>query len=50
MTFSHGWPLSSDNWENKMVFLADQGYRVIAHGTECFPKSADSVSRTGKPY
>ncbi|KAL4807989.1 Alpha/Beta hydrolase protein [Aspergillus unguis] len=31
VTFSHGWPLSSDNWENQMVFLAEQGYRVIAH-------------------
>ncbi|KAL4894060.1 Alpha/Beta hydrolase protein [Aspergillus ambiguus] len=31
VTFSHGWPLSSDNWENQMVFLADRGYRVIAH-------------------
>ncbi|KAJ5106724.1 hypothetical protein N7456_003399 [Penicillium angulare] len=29
--FSHGWPLSSDNWENQMFYLADQGYRVIAH-------------------
>jgi pimeloyl-ACP methyl ester carboxylesterase len=31
VTFSHGWPLSSDNWENQMVFLAEKGYRVIAH-------------------
>lgn len=31
VTFSHGWPLSSDNWEHQMVFLADRGYRVIAH-------------------
>jgi pimeloyl-ACP methyl ester carboxylesterase len=31
VTFSHGWPLSSDNWENQMFFLASQGYRVIAH-------------------
>ncbi|KAL3449691.1 Alpha/Beta hydrolase protein [Aspergillus insuetus] len=31
VTFSHGWPLSSDNWENQMVHLADHGYRVIAH-------------------
>ncbi|KFY04636.1 hypothetical protein O988_00645 [Pseudogymnoascus sp. VKM F-3808] len=31
VTFSHGWPLSSDNWENQMVFLGTQGYRVIAH-------------------
>ncbi|EFY93349.1 alpha/beta fold family hydrolase, putative [Metarhizium acridum CQMa 102] len=31
VTFSHGWPLSSDNWENQMVFLADHGFRVIGH-------------------
>jgi len=29
--FSHGWPLSSDSWESQMFFLANQGYRVIAH-------------------
>ena len=31
VTFSHGWPLSSDSWESQMKFLAEQGYRVIAH-------------------
>jgi len=31
VTFSHGWPLNSDSWESQMIFLADQGYRVIAH-------------------
>ncbi|KNG88067.1 putative alpha/beta fold family hydrolase [Aspergillus nomiae NRRL 13137] len=31
VTFSHGWPLSSDNWENQMFFLAEHGYRVIGH-------------------
>ncbi|KIX97799.1 uncharacterized protein Z520_06577 [Fonsecaea multimorphosa CBS 102226] len=31
ITFSHGWPLSSDDWENQMYFLANKGYRVIAH-------------------
>lgn len=31
VTLSHGWPLSSDDWENQMFFLANQGYRVIAH-------------------
>ncbi|KAL3458992.1 Alpha/Beta hydrolase protein [Aspergillus heterothallicus] len=31
VTFSHGWPLSSDNWEAQMMYLADNGYRVIAH-------------------
>lgn len=31
VTFSHGWPLSSDSWESQMQFLAAQGYRVVAH-------------------
>ncbi|MDZ7320043.1 alpha/beta hydrolase [Kosakonia sacchari] len=29
--FSHGWPLSSDAFEDQMFFLASHGYRVIAH-------------------
>src|ERR1700744_2245597 len=29
--FSHGWPLSCDAWEDQMMFLAEQGYRVVAH-------------------
>jgi non-heme chloroperoxidase len=28
---SHGWPLSSDAWEDQMMFLASRGYRCIAH-------------------
>lgn len=31
VTFSHGWPLNSDSWESQMLFLAQQGYRVVAH-------------------
>lgn len=31
VVFSHGWPLSSDSWESQMLFLASQGYRVVAH-------------------
>lgn len=31
VVFSHGWPLSSDSWEAQMLFLADKGFRVIAH-------------------
>jgi len=31
VTFSHGWPLNSDSWESQMIFLANHGYRVIAH-------------------
>jgi non-heme chloroperoxidase len=29
--FSHGWPLTSDAWEDQMFLLASHGYRVIAH-------------------
>jgi non-heme chloroperoxidase len=31
IVFSHGWPLNADAWEDQMVFLADHGYRCIAH-------------------
>jgi non-heme chloroperoxidase len=31
VVLSHGWPLNSDSWEAQMLFLADHGYRVIAH-------------------
>lgn len=31
VVFSHGWPLNSDSWESQMQFLADKGYRAIAH-------------------
>src|ERR1700759_1173545 len=31
MVFSHGWPLSADDWDNQMMFFLAQGYRVIAH-------------------
>ena len=31
VVFSHGWPLNADAWEGQMVFLAQNGYRTIAH-------------------
>jgi non-heme chloroperoxidase len=31
VVLSHGWPLNSDSWEAQMMFLASNGYRVIAH-------------------
>lgn len=31
VTFSHGWPLSSDAWDGQMLFLAQNGCRVVAH-------------------
>jgi len=31
VTFSHGWPLNSDMWDAQMLFLAQNGFRVVAH-------------------
>jgi non-heme chloroperoxidase len=31
VVFSHGWPLSSDAWEDQMLFLSEHGFRCIAH-------------------
>ena len=31
VTFSHGWPLNADAWDGQLFFLAQNGYRVIAH-------------------
>jgi non-heme chloroperoxidase len=30
LVFHHGWPLSSDDWDNQMLFFLGHGYRVIA--------------------
>jgi non-heme chloroperoxidase len=31
IVFSHGWPLSADDWDTQMLFFVERGYRVIAH-------------------
>jgi len=31
IVFSHGWPLSADDWDAQMLFFVKHGYRVIAH-------------------
>jgi non-heme chloroperoxidase len=31
IVFHHGWPLSSDDWDNQMLFFFNNGYRVVAH-------------------
>jgi non-heme chloroperoxidase len=31
VVFCHGWPLTADSWESQMFFLAEQGFRCIAH-------------------
>ncbi|UDL94079.1 alpha/beta hydrolase [Lichenihabitans sp. PAMC28606] len=46
VVFSHGYPLSSDAWEDQMFFLQQNGYRVIAHDRRGFGRS----SQPGKGY
>jgi non-heme chloroperoxidase len=43
IVFSHGWPLSSDAWEDQMLFLAEHGYRCIAHDRR-------GHGRSGQPW
>jgi non-heme chloroperoxidase len=31
VVFSHGWPLSADDWDGQMLYFLQQGYRVVAH-------------------
>ena len=31
VTFSHGWPLNADAWDGQLLFLAQHGFRVVAH-------------------
>jgi non-heme chloroperoxidase len=39
IVFSHGWPLSSDAFEDQMLFLASHGFRCIAHDRRGFGRS-----------
>ncbi len=40
--FSHGWPLSSDDWDRQMVYFGEQGYRVIAHDRRSHGRSTQT--------
>jgi len=40
--FSHGWPLSADDWDKQMVFLGERGYRVIAHDRRSHGRSTQT--------
>src|SRR6187402_2137355 len=42
VVFSHGWPLSSDSWESQMLFLAERGFRTIAHDRRGHGRSSQS--------
>ncbi len=40
--FSHGWPLSSDDWDKQMVFFGERGFRVIAHDRRSHGRSSQT--------
>ena len=42
VTFSHGWPLNADAWDGQMLFLARNGFRVIAHDRRGHGRSSQS--------
>jgi len=44
VTFSHGWPLCSDAWDGQMMFLAQNGFRVVAHDRRGHGRSSQAWS------
>ena len=42
IVFSHGWPLSADDWDTQMLFFLQHGYRVIAHDRRGHGRSAQT--------
>ena len=40
IVFSHGWPLSADDWDAQMLFFLNHGFRVIAHDRRGHGRSA----------
>jgi len=42
VVFSHGWPLTADTWDPQLLFIASQGYRVIAHDRRGHGRSGQS--------
>jgi non-heme chloroperoxidase len=44
VTLSHGWPLNADMWDGQMLFLAQHGFRVVAHDRRGHGRSSQSWS------
>jgi non-heme chloroperoxidase len=44
VTFSHGWPLNADAWEGQMFFLAQNGFRAVAHDRRGHGRSTQASS------
>jgi non-heme chloroperoxidase len=45
VTFSHGWPLNADAWDGQMLFLVQNGFRVVAHDRRGHGRSSQAPSR-----
>ncbi|HLU82238.1 MAG TPA: alpha/beta hydrolase [Trueperaceae bacterium] len=45
VVFSHGWPLNADAWDGQMLFLAQNGYRTVAHDRRGHGRSSQASSR-----
>ncbi len=45
VTFSHGWPLCADMWDGQMLFLAQKGFRVVAHDRRGHGRSSQASER-----
>ncbi|MGA8533319.1 MAG: alpha/beta hydrolase [Candidatus Tumulicola sp.] len=43
IVFSHGWPLSADDWDTQMMFFLNHGYRVIAHDRRGHGRSSQTT-------
>jgi non-heme chloroperoxidase len=43
IVFSHGWPLSADDWDTQMLFFLARGYRVIAHDRRGHGRSSQNA-------
>src|SRR5512146_3211079 len=44
VTFSHGWPLNSDAWDGQLLFLVQNGFRVVAHDRRGHGRSSQASS------
>ena len=44
VTFSHGWPLNADAWDGQMLFLAQNGFRVVAHDRRGHGRSSQATN------
>ena len=44
VVFSHGWPLSADDWDGQMLYFLQHGYRVIAHDRRGHGRSSQGAT------